>query len=48
MCYFALHKLHLFPHEVLSLPANEQAFIYAAIEIRAKAEKKAIDEAKKK
>jgi hypothetical protein len=46
MAYYALHKLHILPHELLSLSSNEQAFIYAAIQIRVEKEEKAIRKVK--
>jgi hypothetical protein len=38
----------MLPHVLLTLPENELAFIFAAIDLRAKAEAKAIRDAKKK
>lgn len=48
MAYFALNKYHILPHDLFNLPSNEQAFVYAAIELRAKAEKRAADKIGKK
>lgn len=48
MLYYCLIKLHKLPSEILSLSEEEQAFIIAAVSIKAKADKKAADEAAKK
>ncbi|WP_231038363.1 hypothetical protein [Pectinatus frisingensis] len=45
MAYYALHKFHWTPHFLLSMNENERAFIFAAISLKIKADKKA---AKKK
>lgn len=46
IAYYCLHKLHKLPHEIFNLDENEQAFIFAAISIKAKADKEAADKAK--
>nr|DAS85669.1 MAG TPA: hypothetical protein [Caudoviricetes sp.] len=48
MAYYALLKFHILPHVLFSLPENERAFIYAAIAVKAKADKQAADKAKRK
>ena len=48
MAYFALLKLHILPHDFLSLPENEMAFVLAAFEIHMKEVKKAQKKAKEK
>ncbi len=39
LAYYCLHRLHILPSEVLSLPRREQAFLMAAIEIYAEAQR---------
>lgn len=48
MAYFALLKFHILPHVLFSLSENERAFVYAAIAVKAKADKRAADKAKRK
>ena len=48
MAYFALLKCHSLPHVLFSLPENERAFVFAAISLKIKADKKAAAEAKRK
>lgn len=39
--YYCLHKFEKWPHEFISLPRKEKAFVMAAIDLRIEAEKKA-------
>ena len=48
MAYYALLKFHILPHVLFSLPENERAFIYAAISVKNKADKRAAAKAKRK
>lgn len=48
MAYFALVKFHILPHELLALPKNEQAFIFACIKVYIQKEKQEIDKLKDK
>lgn len=48
MAYFALLKFHILPHVLFSLPENERAFVFATISLKIKADKKAMDEARRK
>ena len=48
MAYFALLKFHILPHVLFSLPENERAFVFAAISLTIKADKKAAAEARQK
>lgn len=48
MAYFALVKFHILPHELLALPKNEQAFIFACIKVYIQKEKQEIDKLKNK
>lgn len=41
MAHFALHKLHILPGQLLELPREELAFIYASVDIRVEAEREA-------
>jgi len=45
--YYALHKLHIKPSELCSLPRMEKAFITACIDLRVEADKKEINKAKR-
>ena len=40
LAYYCLHRLHILPSEMLSLPRRERAFLMAAIEVYAEAQKK--------
>lgn len=48
VAYYCLHKLHKWPHELLELPENERAFVFAAVGLKLKAEKEEADKAKRK
>lgn len=48
MAYYALHKFHWKPSEILELDRYEKAFIWASISIKADAEKEAEKKAKSK
>lgn len=48
MAYFALVKFHIFPHELLALSENEQAFVFACIMVYVKKEKEELDKLKNK
>lgn len=48
MLYYCLHKFHKLPHEILALPQAERAFIYAAIELKVKQDKKAMQDIKRR
>ncbi|WP_165445168.1 hypothetical protein [Bacilliculturomica massiliensis] len=48
MAYYALHKLRILPGELMELPREERAFIYAAIDLRIKAEKEEEKKMKRK
>lgn len=48
MAYYALHKLRILPNELVAMSSEERAFIYAAIDIRIKSEKKEASRLKKK
>lgn len=48
VAYYCLLKLHIMPHEFMSLPENEQAFIVASILVKTKADKKEAEEMKRK
>lgn len=37
--YYCLHRLHILPSKVLALPRRELAFLMAAIEVYAKAQR---------
>ena len=37
--YYCLHKLHKWPHEFLSLPRREQAYVIAAVEMKIEQDK---------
>lgn len=45
--YYALHEFQKFPNELFALSREERAFIYAAIDVRIAAEKKAQAQAKR-
>ena len=45
--YYALHKLHIRPSEWVDMDENEKAFIIAAIDEKAKEDKKAKKEAER-
>ncbi|WP_438435403.1 hypothetical protein [Gorillibacterium sp. sgz500922] len=45
--YYALHELHILPHDLVRMGRREQAAIYAMIDIRIEAERKAANKAKK-
>lgn len=47
MAYFALLKFHILPHVLFSLPENERAFVFAAISMKMKADKKAAEARRK-
>jgi len=46
--YYALHKLHILPHDFAAMTQKEQAFIIASIDIRIDAEKKEAEDLKSK
>lgn len=46
IAFHCLYKFHLLPHEFMSLPENEQAFIMAAIRVYIAEQKKAEKKAK--
>lgn len=46
--YYCLHKLHKLPHEILCLPDEELAFIFAAVSIKMKRDKEAAKKANKR
>ena len=48
MAYIALLKFHILPHVLFSLPENERAFVFAAISLKIKEDKKAAAEARRK
>ena len=39
LAYYCLHRLHILPSEMLSLPRRERAFLMAAIEVYAEAQR---------
>ena len=41
--HYCLHKLHKLPHEIIHLPAEEQAFLMVSIAEKLKSDKKEID-----
>lgn len=45
--YYALHKLHMLPSELMGLDNNERAFIYAAIDLKIEAEKRESEKIKR-
>lgn len=47
MAYYALHKLKIRPVTFLEMDEYEKAFIFASIELRIEAEKKAAKEMKR-
>ncbi|OMC63177.1 hypothetical protein BK121_28910 [Paenibacillus odorifer] len=44
--YYALHELHILPHELMKLSSRERAAIYAMIAVRVEKEKR--DQARSK
>ncbi|NFG22694.1 hypothetical protein FDF11_08300 [Clostridium botulinum] len=48
IAYYCLHKFHKFPNEFLSLSKEEQAYVIAAIQIKAEDDKKKSKEMKRK
>lgn len=46
--YYCLHKFHWTPSKFMNLPRNERAFVVAAINKRAKEDKRQMDKAKRK
>ncbi|MEC0170503.1 hypothetical protein [Paenibacillus graminis] len=40
MAYYALHELHILPHELMKLTSRERAAIYAMIAVRVEKEKR--------
>lgn len=40
LAYYALHELHILPHELMRMNRYEKAAIYAMIEIRIEKEKR--------
>lgn len=42
--YYALHKLHKWPHEYLALSRQEKAFVIAAIQVKTEADNKKVKE----
>lgn len=48
MAHFALQRLHILPAQLMALPEEERAFIYASIDLRGEAEKRAEAEARAK
>jgi hypothetical protein len=48
IAYFCLHKLHKWPHEFLTLPREEKAFVVAAVLMKLKQDKKEFAKLKKK
>lgn len=47
IAYYCLHKLHKWPHEYLALSEEEQAYVVAAVEIKAENDKKNQEKARK-
>lgn len=43
--HYALHKFHLLPGQLMALPREERAFIYASIDLRVEEEKRRAREA---
>lgn len=39
MAYYALLKLHILPHKLLEMDEQEKAFVVAAVQIKAKADR---------
>ncbi|KAA1177457.1 hypothetical protein HGO21_37195 [Acinetobacter sp. CUI P1] len=46
LAYYALHELHILPHELMKLSSRERAAIYAMIAVRVEKEKR--DQARSK
>ncbi|OZQ64082.1 hypothetical protein CA600_17765 [Paenibacillus sp. VTT E-133280] len=46
LAYYALHELHILPHELMKLSTRERAAIYAMIAVRVEKEKR--DQARSK
>lgn len=46
--YYALHELHILPHDLMGMGRREKAAIYAMIDERIKKEKQDMAKAKKK
>ncbi|WP_169733274.1 hypothetical protein [Cohnella panacarvi] len=46
--YYALHELHILPHELMRMNRYEQAAIYAMIDERVQAEKRKMKSAKRR
>ncbi|KWX76026.1 hypothetical protein AML91_10860 [Paenibacillus jilunlii] len=40
LAYYALHELHILPHELMKLSSRERAAIYAMIAVRVEREKR--------
>ncbi|OMF89614.1 hypothetical protein BK146_23340 [Paenibacillus sp. FSL R7-0333] len=40
LAYYALHELHILPHELMKLSVRERAAIYAMISVRVDKEKR--------
>ncbi|OMF89719.1 hypothetical protein BK144_19380 [Paenibacillus sp. FSL R7-0273] len=40
LAYYALHELHILPHELMKLSARERAAVYAMIAVRVDKEKR--------
>ncbi|MEK8131249.1 hypothetical protein WMW72_25405 [Paenibacillus filicis] len=38
--YYALHELHILPHDLMAMSRREQAAIFAMIDIRVESEKR--------
>lgn len=48
IAYYCLHKLHKWPHEYLTLDAQEQAYVVAAVKMKLENDKKEAQKAKRK
>ncbi|HBS46879.1 MAG TPA: hypothetical protein DEA91_24755 [Paenibacillus sp.] len=46
LAYYALHELHILPHELMKLSSRERAAIYAILAVRVEKEKR--DQARSK
>nr|WP_197029665.1 hypothetical protein [Clostridium sp. 12(A)] len=46
VAYYCLHKIHKWPHELLSLDRYERAFVIAAVQLKLEHDKKEADKAK--
>lgn len=48
LAYYCLHRLHILPSVTLSLPRKERAFLMAAIDVYAEAQREKEKEIEKK